>query len=94
VVAFFGDQMDFYIFISKCEAYYKIGISKDFQQRCQQISQSSPFEVCVFFAAKLVSEYEARCFERFFLSLFIKNKAKGEWLMFDTLKKRRTRRSY
>lgn len=75
--------MDFYILMSDCGKYYKIGISKDYENRFHQIRHSSPFYIDVFFAARLSSEYIARAYERFFLSLFAKNKTRGEWLMFD-----------
>jgi len=70
-----------YIYILKGGDYYKIGLSKNVDQRITQISPAMPFEVEIIHIILAEDMYKA---EKYLHRIFAEKRANGEWFRLDT----------
>jgi len=69
-----------YLYLIKCQQFYKIGIANDVQSRLAQLSTGNPFELEVL----AVYGYDnAEIVERALHQAFANNRKRGEWFELD-----------
>lgn len=45
-----------YVYVFKCNEYYKIGVSKNVEKRLQQLNTQRPYEVCLIYKSSLIED--------------------------------------
>jgi hypothetical protein len=70
-----------YLYLIKCQQFYKIGIANDVQSRLAQLSTGNPFELQVI---RVFGYENAEVVERAIHQRFSQNRRRGEWFELDT----------
>jgi FKBP-type peptidyl-prolyl cis-trans isomerase 2 len=69
-----------YLYLIKCQQFYKIGVANDVENRLAQLSTGNPFELRVL----AIFGYEnAECVERALHQKFANRRERGEWFSLD-----------
>lgn len=69
-----------YLYVIRCEQYYKIGYTFDLKTRLDNLQTANPFALYVVLA---VRHPEARVIERMLHQFFYDKKVVGEWFLLD-----------
>jgi hypothetical protein len=69
-----------YLYLIKCQQFYKIGVANDVQGRLAQLSTGSPFELRV---VRVFGYINAEIVERVIHQRFTSKRTRGEWFELD-----------
>ena len=78
---YFKEYSGRYLYLLRCNKYYKIGISSSLEQRIDYLQIGNPYEIDLLMAVKIGNSLES---EKLLHERFSHRRVRGEWFELDT----------